>query len=158
MNNPLDSKTSQILQKGEYTTLALTDGNDPYTLTLYYGFNKMGKTLFFITEKRGMKLDYFKSNPFVCGTIIVKEVLDQEFLYSSLIYRGVLEVIHNPEEQRKALKAVERHNEFDIELSRLRNPILMKLEIEERDVREWKTNRSGIHSISLYKGSPPEGV
>ncbi len=143
MSNSLDSAAIEILQQGDYTTLALIDGNEPYILTLYYGFNREEMTVFYCTEKRGMKLDYLRSNPYTCGTIILKGCDNNAFLYRSLVYKGILEVIHDTKEQAKALKAIEKHSGFDIELSRLRDPMLMKLIMEESSVREWESNRPG---------------
>ena len=143
MSNSIDAITVEILNQGDYTTLALIDGNEPYILTLYYGYNKEEKAIFYCTEKRGLKLDFLKSNPYICGTIVLAGNESNNFLYRSLVYKGILEVIHDRKEQDKSLKAIEKHCRFDIELSRLKDPMLMKLSIEESSVREWISNRPG---------------
>ncbi len=138
MSYAIENNILEILKRGEYTTLAITDGNEPYALTLYYGYDPDGTILYFCTEKKGTKLDFLKSNPYVCGTIIIRDPeSEKDVYYHSLIYRGLLEVIHKEDEKKRALSAVEHHNHFSIEISRLKTPMLMKLIIDESEIREW---------------------
>ncbi len=88
-----------ILAGGQYTTLALTDGNESYALSLHYALDPEEDILYFLSDKGGVKLDFFRSDPFVCGTVILQEGIS----FSSVIFRGLVEVVHKPEQQERIL-------------------------------------------------------
>lgn len=44
--------------------------DEPYIVTLSYGYDIENNTLFFHCSPIGLKIDFIKSNPMVCGTII----------------------------------------------------------------------------------------
>lgn len=140
MNHGKELKAEEIdevLQRGEYAVLAITDGNEPYSLPLSYGLDKEIRTLYFLTEKEGMKLDFLKSNPYVCGTVIVRSsgADSTHAAYRSVIFRGVMEVIHKPVEQKKARLLLEMGSKFYPDEKKMTNPMIMKLELEDLDGR-----------------------
>ncbi|WP_168203358.1 pyridoxamine 5'-phosphate oxidase family protein [Oceanispirochaeta crateris] len=103
------SEMRGILSRGKYTSLALSDGNDPYIITLSFGLDPQEETLYLYGLKTGTKIDFLKSNSYVCGTVILeKEDLDSQsgLVYESLVYRGLVEVLHNAEERMKALNCI----------------------------------------------------
>ena len=120
-----------LLNKGKYTSIAITDGNEPYILNLHYGFDPDIDTLYFLTDKGGLKLDFLKSNPYVCGTVVIEE----DKIYSC-IFRGVMEVIHNMEDKNKALSFLLKKKGIFPDPEKIKNPMYLKLELDELEGRE----------------------
>jgi hypothetical protein len=50
----------EIIERNKYATLALCFNNEPYIVTLTYGFDKITKSLYFHCGKEGLKLDFIK--------------------------------------------------------------------------------------------------
>ncbi len=132
-------KIRDILKKGRYTTLALNDGNDSYILTMNYGLHEEEDILFFECYGSGNKMDFFKSNPYLSGTVIVEEGFEdgESTVLSSVVYSGLLEVLHRSDEKENALHCINRQNSPSFkkrytELAGAVSKILvMKLTIEE---------------------------
>jgi nitroimidazol reductase NimA-like FMN-containing flavoprotein (pyridoxamine 5'-phosphate oxidase superfamily) len=60
----------RILKNGKYATLSLCKNNEPYIVTLSYGYEEQSNSLYFHCAKKGLKLVFIKNNPRVCATII----------------------------------------------------------------------------------------
>ena len=133
-----DQEIKKVLQAGRYTTLALIDGNDPYILNLYYGLDPQERILYFYTEKEGLKLDFLKSNPYVCGTVVEQPTAmdkrEKEY-YRSVVYRGIMEVIHNEKEQKKAMDCINSQIKGTFSVNSRSATMIMKLELEETEGR-----------------------
>ncbi|MDC7234826.1 MAG: pyridoxamine 5'-phosphate oxidase family protein [Spirochaetales bacterium] len=98
-----------LLSNCTYTTLALNDGNDSYILTLNYGLDEKEDILYFKSTRGGTKLDFLKSNPYLCGTVILENEYDAETdrtCCKSVVYYGLMEVIHKSDEKRHALETL----------------------------------------------------
>jgi uncharacterized protein len=52
-----------IIENCRYATIALSKGNEPYLVTLSYGYDKTENALYFHCGKEGQKIDFLKSNP-----------------------------------------------------------------------------------------------
>ena len=81
-----------IVNKGQFAVLALCRKNEPYCVTLSYGFEKARRTLYFHAANTGLKLDILKENPEVCLTIIedngyLKTVCSHA--YRTVVIRGI---------------------------------------------------------------------
>ncbi len=124
----------ELLKRGSYASIAITDGNEPYIIALNYGLDEEEDILYFCTEKSGMKLDFLKSNSYVCGSVIIGTERGSDEAYSSFescIFRGIMEVIHNSEEQQRAVKTIR----YRPDTAAMTNPMIMRLEIEEMERR-----------------------
>jgi nitroimidazol reductase NimA-like FMN-containing flavoprotein (pyridoxamine 5'-phosphate oxidase superfamily) len=124
-----------ILSRGRYTTLALSDGNDPYALSLHYAQDPNLDILYFLTDKGGTKLDFFRSDPYICGTVVNE---DQDGI-SSVVYRGLVEVVHREAEQEKILDLLRSR---DLPFLRINgdegeNSMYLRLLIEEITLRRF---------------------
>ena len=129
------SDSDSVLAEGSYASIAINDGNEPYIITLNYGWYNKDRTLYFCTEKSGMKLDFLKSNSFVCGTVIVerdRKVETDRVVYESCVFRGIMEVIHSKPEQEKALSTFR----ITPDLVNMRNPMILRLEVEDLEKRK----------------------
>ena len=134
LDNPV---IDEVLNKGDYAVLAISDGNDPYILNLHYGYDRNTGNLYFITEKSGMKLDFLRSNSYVCGSIVINNSSesDDSETYKSVVFRGVIEVTHDPDEQNLARTLLASRYKILPENTAPSSPMIMRLEMEEIDSR-----------------------
>jgi nitroimidazol reductase NimA-like FMN-containing flavoprotein (pyridoxamine 5'-phosphate oxidase superfamily) len=65
-----ETELSEILCRGKFAVLALCRDDEPYIVTLSYGFDESQNALYMHTGTSGMKIDILKQNPNVCATII----------------------------------------------------------------------------------------
>ena len=120
-----------IVKNNKTATLALCSNNEPYIVTLTYGFDEKNGTLYFHCSKTGLKTDFIRKNPNTCLTIIEDSGLDSKtcnHFFKSLVIRGKVELIDDPEdtdriirilidqletdEREKALKKLNQQNKF----------------------------------------------
>ena len=92
-----DSKEfSAILSKCKYAVIALCTNNQPYIVTLSYGYDETENALYFHCAKEGQKIDFIKTNPNACATIIEDDGFDAnscDHSYRSLVIRGAIEFV-----------------------------------------------------------------
>ena len=137
------SVIDQVIQNGKFLTLALSDQNQPYILTLNYGYDPQTQTLYFHTAKRGLKLAIIKNNPLARGTIVedhgyIKEVCSHA--YRSVVFTGEISLLETLAEKRSGMETMLHHLEKDPDIIRKRllargetyeNVVIMQLKIEE---------------------------
>ncbi|MFW9940291.1 MAG: pyridoxamine 5'-phosphate oxidase family protein [Candidatus Thorarchaeota archaeon] len=103
-----------ILKSGKYTIISMCKENEAYLVTLSYGYDETKNALYFHCAKEGQKIDFIKSNPFVCGTVIEDNGYENGCgqLYRSVIFRGKMVIVEDPQEKKKG---------FDVLLNQLEN-------------------------------------
>jgi len=111
-----ETELIQTIKRGNHITLALSNDDIPYIVTMSYGFDMINNCLYFHCANKGDKLDYIKKNSRVCATIIedhgyIKTKCDHD--YASLIIRGNISVINDLEEKKHALQIMLNHLEED---------------------------------------------
>ncbi|MBQ4289921.1 MAG: pyridoxamine 5'-phosphate oxidase family protein [Clostridia bacterium] len=101
-----------ILDKCKILHLGLVDQGMPYVLAMNYGYelNDDRLTLYLHSSVKGYKLDVIRNNGLCCfemecDVIPFSGDLPCQFgtAYSSLIGRGTIEIIENPEEKTKMM-------------------------------------------------------
>jgi len=114
LSNPEEIKS--IFRHGKYATIAMCRSNEPYVVTLSYGYDAARQCLYFHAANKGLKLDFLKSNPDVCGTIIE----DGGYIhgecghnYKSLVFRGEMKVVEDMNEMKHGMEVLLRHLEKD---------------------------------------------
>jgi nitroimidazol reductase NimA-like FMN-containing flavoprotein (pyridoxamine 5'-phosphate oxidase superfamily) len=113
-----DNELSRILQDGKYVTIAMAKGNEPYIVTLSYGYDKENSRLYFHCALKGEKLDYIRNNSLVCATIVEDHgyISGQcHHTFSSLIIRGDMQIVEGLEEKKHGLGILINHLENDPE-------------------------------------------
>jgi len=48
-----------VLKKGQYATISLCENNQPYIVTMNYGYDEKKKALYFHSALKGLKLEIF---------------------------------------------------------------------------------------------------
>lgn len=141
INEP--EELSQILRSGKYAIIAMSSENEPYIVTLSYGYDHANQALYFHCALSGQKIDFIHSNPFVCATVILDNgyVKDQcEHHYASVVLRGKMEVVKELDEKKHGLDVLLHHLEENPEPIQARNikddqsfdrVAILRLQIEE---------------------------
>ncbi|MFX1523625.1 MAG: pyridoxamine 5'-phosphate oxidase family protein [Promethearchaeota archaeon] len=140
-----------IIKSGKYTSISLSKENEPYIITLSYGFDSNKNALYFHCAAEGQKIDFVKSNPYVCGTIIedngYKDGCGQAF--RSIVYRGTISIVKDIEEKKHGFDILIDHlekNPEEVKKNLLKSeevyikPAILRLDISEMTCKEEKAD------------------
>jgi uncharacterized protein len=108
-----------ILQHGKYAAIALCRQDEPYIVTLSYGYDKVNRTLYFHCSKDGLKNEFARQNPHACITVIDdKGYIKNEcsHAYRSVVMRGRIEILDEHSEKLQGLDVLIGHLEENPEL------------------------------------------
>lgn len=111
-----EERVRGILARGRFATFALCDGEEPYAVTLSYGYVPTESRLYFHVAHQGMKLDVIRRNARACGTVVVAADYQQgecAHPYESVVMRGRMRLLDREEEKRHALRTLVEHLEDD---------------------------------------------
>jgi nitroimidazol reductase NimA-like FMN-containing flavoprotein (pyridoxamine 5'-phosphate oxidase superfamily) len=105
---------NEILKGGKYTVISMCKENEAYLVTLSYGYDETKNALYFHCAKEGQKIDFIKSNPIVCGTVIEDNGYEEGCgqTYRSVVYRGKMVIVEDLQEKKIG---------FDVLLNQLEN-------------------------------------
>lgn len=138
----------RLLKGGKYAVIAMCRNNEPYIVTLSYGYDEKNNALFFHSAKKGLKLDFISENPNVCATIIEDRGYQHdkcEHHYLSVVIWGSMSVLQDLEEKKQAMEVLLNHLEENPEPIKERalksdivydNFTLLKLEIDELTAKQ----------------------
>ena len=138
-----DRELRKIIQQGKYVTIGLCRDNEPYVVTLSYGYDVEKNALYFHCASKGLKLDFIRQNPRVCATVIDDKGYvtgDCDHAFRSLVIWGEMKIIVETEEKRHAIEVLLNHLEPDPDAIKSRSPIsdsaLAKTGILRLDISE----------------------
>ncbi len=103
-----------ILKKGKYIIVAMSRNNEPYLVTLSYGYDEFSNVLYFHTGNKGLKLDFLRKNPAVCGTIIEDLGYQKDecaHAYRSLVLWGKITIVEDLQEKKQGMEVLLHHLE-----------------------------------------------
>ena len=139
-----------ILAAGKYATLAFARHDEPYLVTMNYGYDPEALALYLHSAPRGLKLEFARENPRVCGTVIV----DGGYIpnrcshaYHSVVFWGRVEFLETPEDKAYGLGVLIDCLEPDpaatrerllSDPDRLQNVAVLKVTIDEVSGRTGK--------------------
>ncbi len=105
-----------VLRGAKYVSLALCRENEPYIVTMNYGYDEPQNALYMHCAQEGLKLEFIAQNPTVCGTAIE----DRGYLHGecahafrSVVFWGEIHVVEELEEKKHALQVMLDHLEDD---------------------------------------------
>ena len=111
-----DDAITAILKKGKYIVLSLCRDNEPYIVTLSYGFDSVHNCLYLHSANDGLKLDFISANRAVCGTVIIDSgYVDGEcgHQYETVVVRGQIHVADTLDEKRSGVDVILNHLEMN---------------------------------------------
>ena len=111
-----DSEIYDILKNGKYSVISLCRDNEPYIVTLSYGFDSESKSLYFHCAPHGLKLDFIGTNSQVCATVIE----DGGYItnecghnYRTVVFWGIMTVVTDLDEKIHGMGVLLNHLESD---------------------------------------------
>jgi nitroimidazol reductase NimA-like FMN-containing flavoprotein (pyridoxamine 5'-phosphate oxidase superfamily) len=104
----------EIMKNGKFSTISMCRNDEPYIVTLNYGFDAINNNLYFHSAQKGLKLEFLKENQKVCGTIIedlgyVND--DCSHKYRSIVFWGDMTIVENLDEKKHAFDIILNHLE-----------------------------------------------
>jgi len=106
----------EILRRGKWTSIALCEDDEPYVVSLSYGFDAERKALYFHCARTGRKVDACRANPAACATVVEDlgyRAGECEQGYRSLVLHGSLHVVEDLEEKKHGIQVLLGHLEED---------------------------------------------
>lgn len=93
-----------VLSQHRLCVLAMVDGEEPYAVPVYYGFD--GETMY-LGVAEGRKTEVLDRNPRVCVTVSEPGAWDS---WRSVLVAGVARSITEPDERARAIDVMMKHN------------------------------------------------
>lgn len=109
-----NDEVTGILKKGKYAVISMCHDNEPYIVTLSYGYDHESNSLYFHTSKFGLKLEFLNKNSLVYATVIEDGgyVMDVcEHIFKSVVFWGNLEIVGDVEEKKHGMNVLLNHLE-----------------------------------------------
>jgi uncharacterized protein len=94
--------------------ISMCRDNEPYIVTLSYGYDAESNSLYFHTAKTGLKQEFLSQNSLVCATVIEDGgyVMDVcEHVYKTVVFWGNMEVVSYIDEKRHGMNVLLNHLE-----------------------------------------------
>jgi len=138
----------EIIKNNKIFCIAMCNENNPYLVSMNYGYDITKDCFYFHSAKEGKKIDYLKTNPKVWGEIREDHgylIGECDHAYRTLHFEGEVKFIDDIEEKKHALKVMVDHIEPDPE------PIKKRF-IEKGGLDEVKIGRVDIKNMWGKKG------
>lgn len=132
-----------LLKRGRYAVISMCRDNEPYIVTLSYGYDQKRNILYFHCGTLGLKLDFLRANPKVCVMVIEDRGYKTDECsheYASVVISGSMEEIKNLDEKKRGMEIIlhqleespsvikERHLTNDLVYSKI---AILRLNIKE---------------------------
>ncbi len=103
-----------IIKNGKYLTIAMCKDNEPYIVTLSYGYDEVKNAFYFHSRRKGLKYEFIEHNPDVCATVIedrgyIMNECAHEF--RSVIIWGKMCLVNTLEEKKHGMDILLKHLE-----------------------------------------------
>lgn len=149
ITNP--AEIDAVIGVGRFATIAMARDNEPYAVTLSYGYDRENRRLYFHSARQGLKLEFIAKNPRVCAAIVIdRGYLDGQcaHAFSSVVLRGDLVLVDDRDERRQGMRTMCRQLESNPYEAYARN----RLDDDETYER-MAVLRLQIHEVSAKQGS-----
>lgn len=103
-----------ILERGKYAAIAMCRSNEPYVVTLNYGFDRGKNALYFHTTQRGLKIEFIRENPLVCATVVEDrgyKMGECSHAYRSVVFWGKMSAVDDITEKKRGFDVLLHHLE-----------------------------------------------
>jgi nitroimidazol reductase NimA-like FMN-containing flavoprotein (pyridoxamine 5'-phosphate oxidase superfamily) len=113
-----------VLADGKYAIVSMCRENEPYIVTLNYGFDEAKNALYFHCALKGLKLDFIRTNPTVCATVIEDRGYKKDecdHAYRSVVFWAEMTAVEDLNEKKHAMEILLRHLEENPDPIRARN-------------------------------------
>lgn len=130
-----------ILGKGIVCSIAFSDGNKPYLVTVNYGYRE--GVIFIHSAMTGRKIDLALKNPHVCFQVVLEKELvkgddacrDFTMKYRSVVGYGRISIVKDADEKREALSVLMKQHtgrgNFEFRDNSVAETAILKIIIDE---------------------------
>ena len=108
------AEIQDILTRGKYAVVSMCHNNEPYIVSLSYGYDVKKNSLYFHCATKGLKLDFIKANSKVCATVIEDGgyVIDKcGHNYKTAVFWGNMKVVEDLDEKKYGMQVLLNHLE-----------------------------------------------
>lgn len=105
----------KVLGSARYMTLAMSKDDQPYLVSLCYGYDEERNCLYFHCATEGKKINYLRANNLVWGQVLLDygysrsvDPCGGDYLYASVHFSGRVTFPEDLEEKRHALECIIR--------------------------------------------------
>ncbi len=137
----------KILDEAKYITIAMTDTDGPYLVTLTHAYHEEKNAIYFHCANDGRKVDILRRDNRVWGQALLDKGYIQgscDHLYATAQFKGRVTFVTDPEEKRLALETMIHKNEPDPE------PVI-KAQVDDESVSRVNIGRIDIDYLSGKK-------
>jgi nitroimidazol reductase NimA-like FMN-containing flavoprotein (pyridoxamine 5'-phosphate oxidase superfamily) len=109
-----ESDINAIIKNGKFAVISMCRDNEPYIVTLSYGYDLEKKTLYFHCAQKGLKLDFLSFNKRVCATVIEDGgyIIDEcGHEYKSVVFWGDMQIVNDLDEKKHGMSILLHHLE-----------------------------------------------
>lgn len=134
----------RILNQVRYITIAMTDVDGPYLVTLTHAFDRSRNAIYFHCARDGRKVDILNRDNRVWGQALVDLGYVSgkcDHLYETAQFRGRVTFVDSTDEKRHALELLIRKNENEPEA-------VMTKQLTDDSVRRVNIGRIDIDFVS----------
>lgn len=110
----LESEIKSILKNGKFAIISMCRDNEPYVVTLSYGYDLEKGSIYFHCAKNGLKLDFLRFNKNVCATVIEDGgyIIDEcGHEYKSVVFWGDMLIVDDLDEKKHGMNVLLDHLE-----------------------------------------------
>jgi len=143
----------KILKSAKLMTIALSMKDQPYLVTLDYGYDENRGMIYFHCADEGKKLDYLEANATVWGQVMLDYGYVEgecNHLFATVHFQGKVTLLQDAKEKRKALECMIR------QLDKSPEPLLAKT--SKIDVDRLKRTAIGRIDVSYMSGKKSSEV
>jgi uncharacterized protein len=111
-----ESELTAILKNGKFAVISMCRNNEPYIVTLSYGYDEERKSLYFHCAQKGLKLDFLSANKQVCATVIEDGgyiIGECGHHYKSVVFWGDMYIVNSIDEKKHGMGILLHHLEED---------------------------------------------
>lgn len=111
-----DSEIDEILKNGKFAVISMCRDNEPYIVTLSYGFDSDSKSLYFHCAPQGLKLDFIGVNSQVCATVVEDGgyvTYECGHNYRTVVFWGIMTIVRELDEKIHGMSVLLNHLESD---------------------------------------------
>ena len=126
------SELDEVILSQKYMTLAMSKDDEPYLVTLNYGYDREKKCFYFHCSQVGKKIDFLKENPKVYGQIIDDRGYLQtecDHAFRTVQFTGNVDFLTTIEEKKAALIVMMEHLEDEPDVGK--NRLLLRSKMEK---------------------------
>jgi hypothetical protein len=106
------TEIAAVLKEGKHAVIAMCSDNEPYIVTLTYGYHGGKNALYFHCGATGHKIRFIKANPRVCATVFQDKGFipgSCTYTYKSVVIRGNITIVECPNEKKHAIETLFDH-------------------------------------------------